>query len=185
MYKNAVAALHRLNAGHDILKQYKKVLKRHLTVVTAIANPNARGQSRKDLAWFWTHGQAGRKSYMDDLYRVSWLQAKARRDRWREELILLRSEMDWSMNYFKFKSREWMDLASQPGATAGQICYALRQSEQWEHLSTHAHATFERYLDGPIEDTDDDWSSDWKDVEGNEDEPSDFDLSSDSEMDMT
>ena len=43
------------------------------------------------------------------VYRVSWLQAKARCDRWAEELRLVELEMGWTVNWFKQREKQWME----------------------------------------------------------------------------
>ncbi|KAG1848922.1 hypothetical protein DFJ58DRAFT_662698 [Suillus subalutaceus] len=35
------------------------------------------------------------------VYRVNWLWTKALRDRWNEEVIIVKHEMQWSINFFK------------------------------------------------------------------------------------
>ena len=41
------------------------------------------------------------------VYRVHWLKAKARRDRWLEERTLLSNEMDWAVAFFKTQATSW------------------------------------------------------------------------------
>ena len=66
--------------------------------------------------------------------RVLWLRTKARRDRWREEVILLRSELLWTRLYFDRMAAEWKGRASAAGAE-GHKAYANRQRAHWEALS--------------------------------------------------
>ncbi|KAG2030278.1 hypothetical protein BDR03DRAFT_878696, partial [Suillus americanus] len=40
---------------------------------------------------------------------VHWLRAKALRDRWKEEILLVQLEMDWTCNYFLWKASQWGD----------------------------------------------------------------------------
>lgn len=75
------------------------------------------------------------------MYRVNWLRAKARRDRWNEEVVLLRYEMDWCRNFFKGKLNEWKGLAD-ASILPGHRCYALSRSEMWELLDSHATTVF-------------------------------------------
>lgn len=65
--------------------------------------------------------------------RVNWLRAKSRRDRWREEKILLRSEMGWTKTYFKHHEFAWLDRSR--STTVGAECYALKQAYNWRRLA--------------------------------------------------
>ncbi|KAG2056185.1 hypothetical protein BDR06DRAFT_827646, partial [Suillus hirtellus] len=60
------------------------------------------------------------------VYRVNWLQTKALCDHWNEEVILVKHEMQWSVNFFTYKAKQWlslMDNATYTGLT-GHVCYA-------------------------------------------------------------
>ena len=74
------------------------------------------------------------------VYRINWLRKKARMDRWNEECTLLRSEMDWTRNFFKFKMTEWQRRAEE--TDHGKQCYAYRQMEMWDHLYGQASEAF-------------------------------------------
>ena len=81
------------------------------------------------------------------MYRISWLRAKARKERWQEERILLESEMHWVTNYFKYKSDEWKKLGTQ--TEDDKKCCAFGRSELWRHLYNHAKAEFDISLRHP------------------------------------
>jgi hypothetical protein len=105
------------------------------------------------------------------VYRVHWLKAKSRRDRWREERILLASEMEWTELFFRHRARLWKDLAAEvspiesPASTrgdsefeqtagsaipsetgihrsSGHICYALKLESMWNRLAQQAVVQF-------------------------------------------
>lgn len=59
IYDNALKALKVLGAGEEVLSKYKKIKKDDLRTITAIAEPNARGESHRKLAWFWSLDVAG------------------------------------------------------------------------------------------------------------------------------
>jgi len=59
VYTNALAALRILGASAEVLAQYKDITKEDLRTVTAVSEPNARGQSKEKLAWFWSLDVAG------------------------------------------------------------------------------------------------------------------------------
>jgi hypothetical protein len=52
------------------------------------------------------------------VYRVHWLKAKARSDRWAEEQVLLSNEMDWVVIFLQTQARVWRDRA---GAVANEV----------------------------------------------------------------
>jgi hypothetical protein len=106
------------------------------------------------------------------VYRVHWLKAKARRDRWREEQILVASEMEWTELFFRHRASRWKALATKPSAVAltdinvdgdpahsegshmpsehdiqhshspGHICYALKLESLWNRLAQQAAVQF-------------------------------------------
>lgn len=75
------------------------------------------------------------------VYRVNWLRSKARRDRWQEELILLRLEMEWTRNYYLHQVGLWRNIAVNSEAEGPQ-CFALAKVEMWEQLHSHATIVF-------------------------------------------
>jgi hypothetical protein len=100
------------------------------------------------------------------VYRVHWLKAKSRRDRWREEHILLASEMEWTELFFRHRASRWKFLAaessgiasstirtsdseqlqdpniSHKGKSEGHLCYALKLESMWDRLAQQAVAHF-------------------------------------------
>ena len=68
------------------------------------------------------------------VYRVNWLRAKARQDRWNEELQIVRHEMKWTTLWFKNQLKEWKDLLkrSVEENKAGHIAYAEKQVAMWK-----------------------------------------------------
>jgi hypothetical protein len=99
------------------------------------------------------------------VYRVHWLKAKARRDRWSEESTLLSDEMDWVLRYFQTQAACWHDRATSasggdndkldlidrasvgivgqgPALSRGHRCYALRQENMWCKFSEAARLKF-------------------------------------------
>lgn len=78
------------------------------------------------------------------MYRISWLRAKARKERWEEECILLKSEMEWTTRYYKHKSAGWTELAL--GADDDKKHLAFAQSELWKFMHDRAKAEFDVYM---------------------------------------
>lgn len=101
------------------------------------------------------------------VYRVHWLKAKSRRDRWQEERILLASEMQWTQLFFRHQASRWRTLAAKSSATIashggnssqsqgsetdsksefryskGHVCYALKLESMWNRLAQQAAVQF-------------------------------------------
>lgn len=77
------------------------------------------------------------------VYRIHYLRAAARYDRWAEEEVVTAHEMVWSRNYFQHRADVWTANADGPLAvTPGHTCYALRQSAFWKKLATTAWTMF-------------------------------------------
>jgi hypothetical protein len=67
---------------------------------------------------------------------------KSTDDRWNEEVMLIKHEMQWSINFFRAK--QWlghMRDATSAGLT-GHTCYATRQSHIYDQLAAHAEDSF-------------------------------------------
>ncbi|KAK7048776.1 CxC2 domain-containing protein [Favolaschia claudopus] len=104
------------------------------------------GEGRRQLSWIWYSGGVrasdvnGDGSLHEDI-RVEWTKARARADRWREELILLDEEMRRVLEFSSWKARWWEDRTElrAPTVTAelqeGLRAYALAQAARehaWE-----------------------------------------------------
>ncbi|KAG1821433.1 hypothetical protein EV424DRAFT_1346903 [Suillus variegatus] len=136
---------------HDLLKKYLPLKKEHLKANAAVADPNARGQRDATLAWFWSinvQGDTSGNDWMTEFYRVNWLRTKALCNRWNEEVILVKHEMQWSVNFFTYKAKQWlslMDNATSTGLT-GHACYAARQCHIYQQLAAHAAESFQKVI---------------------------------------
>ncbi|KAJ3543837.1 hypothetical protein NMY22_g2997 [Coprinellus aureogranulatus] len=183
VYESAVGALRALNASAAVMGQFLPIEKKDLEPIPYISEPNARGSSKVHTAWFWRSRRGDAvDSYTDDADRVTWLRDKARRDRWREEVEILRSEMDWSINYFRTKARHWRELGKSYSGP-GKEEYAHSRAEFWQHLESAAQAAFEPYLEKGADavpsdskeealETSDDELADDEEESGSEDEES-------------
>ena len=67
---------------------------------------------------------------------------KARRDRWLEEKILLRSELLWTKFYFERQVELWESRA-RDSSSPGLTCYAYRQARDWGLLVRQASHSME------------------------------------------
>ena len=71
------------------------------------------------------------------VYRVSWLRAKARFNRWEEEVELLEHELKWTMLWFDHQKTLWAKRAdeSEQMVLQGHACYAWKQVQLWEKMA--------------------------------------------------
>ena len=76
------------------------------------------------------------------VYRVNWLRAKARKERWEEEVELVTSEMGWTVNCFEYHMRIWKERA-EVAKGAGQMAYAWKRKSTWEKWAELAKDTLE------------------------------------------
>jgi hypothetical protein len=84
------------------------------------------------------------------VYRVNWLRASARSQRWDEEVILLQYEMKWTVKYFEFHKIKWETWAEEremdmDGSlfNKGLRSYAYKQAKIWARLESRAREVFE------------------------------------------
>ncbi|KAG1723661.1 uncharacterized protein EDB91DRAFT_1063313 [Suillus paluster] len=145
-----------LEPGEDQLQKYKPLLWEQLKISAAISDPNAQGQRNKSLTWFWSVKVdlgGPDHSWNEEFYQVHWLRAKALRDRWKEEMMLVQLEMDWTCNFFLWKATQWGDrmCKSLVKNLPGHACYSGRQSQMYSLLAQDAQAAFQDQKSGFIE----------------------------------
>ncbi|KAG6848454.1 hypothetical protein H0H93_016828 [Arthromyces matolae] len=103
-------------------------------------------EGRHEMSWIWKRlGTLEKENELlqDDL-RIEWCKSKARADRWKEEVQLLREEMRRVPLFFRFRSRWWREQATQSTdgcsdepITRGMRAYALDQSAMYEAMAVH------------------------------------------------
>ncbi|KAF4568041.1 hypothetical protein EYR36_010049 [Pleurotus pulmonarius] len=111
----------------------------------------ALGEGRRTLSWIWytiTDEELLGAGEVHACLRVEWVKARARAERWREEVLLLEEEMRRAIAYCRWKANYWAN-AETPRETLttqedfvlreGVRAYARRQAEyerrralQWE-----------------------------------------------------
>ncbi|KAJ7715461.1 hypothetical protein B0H16DRAFT_1667065 [Mycena metata] len=100
------------------------------------ANEPTVSSKKKTFSWIWTSGD-GPEADAEGLHeavRVEWSKAKARRDRWVEEVQLLREEMRRVMRFLQWQAAWWeaqrkaRGTEIQPEVAAGVEAYAARQA---------------------------------------------------------
>ncbi|KAG1827507.1 uncharacterized protein BJ212DRAFT_1257730, partial [Suillus subaureus] len=110
-YQRARNAMQRLGVDEDTLQNvYQDIQPSQLSVDQEITEENRYGQGSDRLAWFWrvnNNHDPDKDVCIDEFYRVNWLKAKARWQRWEEELSLVQHEMGWTVGWFRYKKAEW------------------------------------------------------------------------------
>ncbi|KAG1722475.1 hypothetical protein EDB19DRAFT_1834998 [Suillus lakei] len=159
IYTKTRKQMMQLEPGQDQLQKYKPLLREQLKISTAVGDPNARGQRNESLAWFWSVEVdlgGSDHSWNEEFYRVHWLRAKSLRDRWKEELLVVESEMDWTCNFFLRKAAQWIERMGESSANRlwGHACYSGRQSRMYLLLAQDAQAAFQDLKRIQIDDSD-------------------------------
>ncbi|KAF7336029.1 CxC2 domain-containing protein [Mycena sanguinolenta] len=91
------------------------------------------GEGKRQLSWIWyTAAQAGADQRADGSLhpdiRVEWMKARARADRWREELILVEEEMRRVLEFCVWKTEWWQQrLEPQRGPERSEITPELAE----------------------------------------------------------
>jgi len=70
--------------------------------------------------------------------------------RWKEELILVGHEVEWTVRYFVYQSGVWRDrksvdeimYAEGPAVYAGAAAYAARKEAMWKEMAVSASKQF-------------------------------------------
>ncbi|KAJ7212313.1 hypothetical protein GGX14DRAFT_564781 [Mycena pura] len=150
-YREARAALTALK-GPQYAKEFRELKDEDLTVqqpdesdARSLKKLSRAGSSRrarneptlapskvKRLSWIFTVGGEASEAEVHDSIRVEWSKARARRDRWNEEVRFLREEMKRVLRSLATVQAEWERRAVKRGGVeegleAGLKAYALRQ----------------------------------------------------------
>ncbi|KAF6747984.1 hypothetical protein DFP72DRAFT_1074860 [Ephemerocybe angulata] len=144
-YAKARSSLERLGLLPEH-PQFKTLHKSDTKAVTAIYSPNARGQRNEGLSWIWTSLgiDPTEEGYLAEVYRVNWIRAKSRADRWMEEVIILEHEMEWFVRFCLYRQRKCLDWAqsNEEGVSAGHMAYAFRQADMWARRASAGKKQF-------------------------------------------
>jgi hypothetical protein len=68
------------------------------------------------------------------VYRVHWLRANARHQRWVEELSITSHEMTWIPRYFLHRAEVWIRHLKNITAP-GAVAYTKRQAANWSEMA--------------------------------------------------
>ncbi|KAI5983613.1 hypothetical protein EDC04DRAFT_2616104 [Pisolithus marmoratus] len=153
-YQRARQAILRLYPDGNMAEKYQEILPEDLVVSKEVTEENRFGQGTSKLAWFWVID--GEKSQlnveagglMEEFYRINWLKARARRDRWKEEVSLVRHEMLWTGLWFEYHKKMWEQRALQL-TEPGKEAYAKKQMGLWSDFASKARLMFHgKQMDG-------------------------------------
>lgn len=161
------------------LAEFRILTKNDARCSTAVLEPNTPGLMTLKLSWIWQSvtqhiGPSGEHAadlatqlecerpcsifclISTDIFqvrRVHWLRAHAQHHQWEEERTLVRYEMQWTIQYFLFKSNGWLEAAvghAQTGrqmqavssVSSGAAAYCHWQSVTWKTLAFAADHLF-------------------------------------------
>ena len=72
---------------------------------------------------------------LDKVDRVTWLREKDRVLRWREEVLLRKTDLECSERWFAYQATVWSDrIQKGKSLPKGSICYAQKQISMWRSL---------------------------------------------------
>ena len=102
------------------------------------------GETRRTLSWIWTTKSRtpNADDKTDDILRSEWVKSRARANRCKEEVLLLREEMRRVLVFLEWKSKWWLQRQSLREGVArelgeGLMAYALEQANVQECLASH------------------------------------------------
>ncbi|EIW81842.1 hypothetical protein CONPUDRAFT_54267, partial [Coniophora puteana RWD-64-598 SS2] len=149
IYETARKAAERLGEPDP---KYKELKSAHLVARTTSVAASLRGTKNEHLPWFWRveiekAERDGGLEWMETFDRIQWMRAKCRRDRWREEIIILQEEMKRVPKSFQYEANKWADRVQNGGA--GYSAFAHGQQARWNNLKQMAEATFETLPSAP------------------------------------
>ena len=164
-YHLAQNALEGLGVSDELLARYQEIQKKDLKMSRDVVEENRVGQHLSELPWFWRldskwEGKEKRGEFLKEckyqlglcllgywndcsiaIYRVNWLRAKAGKERWEEEMELVKSEMDWTVNCFRYHQEIWKERAGKAKGP-GHMAYAWKQHSNWAGWAETAESRF-------------------------------------------
>ena len=95
---------------------------------------------------FWPRAILLMENITDDIlvYRITWLRAKNRFERWEEEEKLVSRDMECTINWFNNSMVKWNNLAEEAkeqGLT-GHSAYAYQQADTWSKFKVESLSDF-------------------------------------------
>ncbi|KAK7461402.1 hypothetical protein VKT23_008580 [Stygiomarasmius scandens] len=146
-YRKEVAALERLQSRDEVRKRWKEIKEADLTVTTEDRT------TKTKLAWFWRdvnvpiEEELEENPQMESFYKVNYLRAKARWDRWEEEVILVKKEMTWRISWFEHAKEVWTRRAELEEISEGARVYARMEAHKWDLFAAKSRQAFSKFLE--------------------------------------
>ncbi|KAF9494656.1 hypothetical protein BDN71DRAFT_1590295 [Pleurotus eryngii] len=118
-------------ADDTILRKFKELSKADIKSNTYVVNPNQPGSTTLNLSWIWHVGQDDESApaALQGSNRVLYLKSRTLASRWREELLLVKYEMEWTVRYFKHNHDVWVDRSYD--SSLGAKAYAQHKAAQY------------------------------------------------------
>ncbi|KAH6907800.1 hypothetical protein BKA70DRAFT_1427627 [Coprinopsis sp. MPI-PUGE-AT-0042] len=149
IYNQARWAIRRLSGSPRLLEQYRPLQKEDLKPLKAVYSANSTGATTSAISWIWaaSPGSAtpSESPYMNEIARNNFLRALCRRDRWQEELKLVKSEMDWSIRFFDWSASDVLNRIS-PSSPPGVSEAVARKQSLWMKMALQAWTVFQKYI---------------------------------------
>ncbi|KAL1699668.1 hypothetical protein EV121DRAFT_283940 [Schizophyllum commune] len=116
----------------------------------AIASVREADSRRNLTSWIWTAlggPTQDAEAQVHDAVRVEWAKARARSERWTEEVNIITEEMRRVLRCLRWYRRHWENLAGfeaelDPAGRAGLRAYALRQASLFGRLQAAFHVAW-------------------------------------------
>ncbi|PPQ76859.1 hypothetical protein CVT26_001497 [Gymnopilus dilepis] len=114
------------------------------------------GETRRTISWIWASQRTSQdEDENDDLLRVEWAKSRARAERAREEVMLLKEEMQRVLKFLEWKADWWRQRATMRAGLVtdlgeGVQAFALTQVDVQLALASH----FKKLWDTPLQDSD-------------------------------
>ncbi|KAJ8694062.1 hypothetical protein PTI98_008995 [Pleurotus ostreatus] len=104
-----------------------------------VEHANRIGQSSHALAWFWrlqgseVSDEVEDSPMMKEFYQINYLRAKARHDRWEEEMMLLKKEVTWTLAWFTYQADWWKvkGESDERQLSTGQQAFCRKMTAKW------------------------------------------------------
>jgi hypothetical protein len=168
IYNRSRSVMISIKNFNEVNIRYPVLTKEQCRTSTTVTDPNAPGQSRAKLAWFWQptpfeDDQVPTLSVNEDeymieckfffyfflpllnstsVYRLHWLRARAQANRWTEELKLTHHEMSWTVRFYMYMAKKWEFRRSLRNSN-GHHAYAGKQIVMWNELGRVADSLFQ------------------------------------------
>jgi hypothetical protein len=139
--------------------------KEDLKVSRDIVEENRTGQKSEHVSWIWRlegMSMIGEDEWLKEsesiwfmllvynlisvslVQRVNWLRAKARHQRWKEEITIVENEMAWTQLWFQHQMQVWekRKQVATVSLSNGHKVYAAKQVWGWKTFLDDARKSF-------------------------------------------